>query len=71
LPASYANFLIVNEAVLVPTFGQATDDAAMRTIEAALPGRIAVGVRSEWLVVGLGGPHCLSMQQPRVSDAAR
>jgi agmatine deiminase len=66
VPASYANFLIVNEAVLVPTFGRPSDDIALKTIERALPGRTAIGIRSEWLVVGLGALHCLSQQQPRV-----
>ena len=67
VPASYANFLIVNEAVLVPTFGQKADDVAMRTLERAMPGRQAIGIRSAWLVVGLGALHCLSQQQPRTA----
>jgi agmatine deiminase len=66
LPASYANFLIVNDAVLVPTFDKQTDDAALDVIQRAFPRRHVVGVRSEWLVVGLGALHCLSMQQPKV-----
>lgn len=64
VPASYANFLIVNQTVLVPTFGQATDEQALRTVEKAT-GKTAIGVRSEYLVVGLGSLHCLSQQQPR------
>jgi agmatine deiminase len=65
LPMSHANFLILNEGVLVPTFGQKSDDAAMRALEKAMPGRSIIGVRCEWLVVGFGTMHCLSMQQPR------
>lgn len=64
-PASYANFLIVNEAVFFPVFGQARDKEAIRAIARAMPGREIVPIRSEWLVVGLGALHCLSMQQPR------
>lgn len=63
-PASYANFLIVNEAVLVPVFGRPTDDVACRAIESALPGRMVIAVPAEFLVVGLGALHCLSQHQP-------
>lgn len=66
LPASYANFLIANGGVFVPTFGQPTDDAALRVFEQALRGYEIVPVRSEWLVVGQGTLHCLSMPQPQV-----
>ncbi len=64
VPASYANFLISNGAVFVPVFGQADDDTALRAIEQALPSYRVVPIRAEWLVVGLGALHCLSMQQP-------
>ncbi|MEX0741780.1 MAG: agmatine deiminase family protein, partial [Phycisphaeraceae bacterium] len=67
VPASYANFLIVNEGVLVPVFGQATDDAALRVINDAMPDRTIVPIRAEHLVVGLGALHCLSQQQPRLT----
>jgi agmatine deiminase len=64
LPASYANFLIVNGAVLVPIFGQARDDQALRILEKALPRHTVIGLRAEHLVVGLGAFHCLSQQEP-------
>ncbi len=64
LPASYANFLISNRAAIVPTFGQASDDEALKVIEGALPGYRVEGVRCEWLIVGLGAVHCLTQQQP-------
>lgn len=67
VPASYANFLIANDAVFVPVFGQASDDIACGVLEKVLPGRSVVPVRAEHLVVGLGALHCLSMQQPRVT----
>jgi len=65
LPASYANFLIVNNAVLALTFDQPTDDAALRALDRAFPSRDIIPIPSRHLTVGLGGPHCLSMQQPR------
>ncbi|MFW6058603.1 MAG: agmatine deiminase family protein [Phycisphaeraceae bacterium] len=66
LPASHANFLIANGGVFVPTFGQASDEQALRIMEQAMPDHEIVPVRSEWLVVGLGAMHCLSMPQPAV-----
>jgi agmatine deiminase len=66
VPASHANFLIANGGVLVPIFGQKSDAKALRVIEKAMPGKKIVGVRSEYLVVGLGALHCLSQQQPAV-----
>lgn len=68
LPASYANFLIANGRVFVPTFGQPADDEALRVIDDATPGHTPVPVRANHLLVGLGGLHCLSMQQPAVVD---
>lgn len=65
VPASYANFLFANRAVFVPVFGQPSDDRALRTLADALPQHTIVPVRAEWLVVGLGALHCLSMQQPK------
>ena len=64
VPASYANFLLVNRHVFVPVFGQARDESALSIIEKTT-GLTAVPIRSEYLVVGLGAVHCLSMQQPR------
>ncbi|QQE13447.1 agmatine deiminase family protein [Planctomycetota bacterium] len=64
LPASYANFLITNDAILVPTFGQASDDVAMRVIETAAPNHVIEPVPAETLIIGMGSLHCLSMQVP-------
>lgn len=69
LPASYANFLITNEAVFVPVFGQPNDEPALKALEQACPEHAIIPVRSEWLVVGLGALHCLSQQQPAVPVA--
>lgn len=65
LPASYANFLIVNGAVLVPTFQQPRlDGAALEILRDCFPGREVIGIDSLDLVWGLGALHCISQQQP-------
>lgn len=64
VPASYANFLIANDGLLVPTFAQASDEVALRLFEELFPGKQIVGVPAQYLVVGLGSLHCLSQQQP-------
>jgi agmatine deiminase len=65
LPASYTNFYIGNEALLVPTFGQKTDARALEIVQSFFPGRRAVGVESADLVLGFGAIHCVTQQQPR------
>jgi agmatine deiminase len=64
LPASYANFLIGNSAVLVPTFDDVNDAPALRKIADAFPGRRIVGIDCQALVYGFGGIHCVTQQQP-------
>jgi agmatine deiminase len=64
LPASYANFYIANGLVLVPTFIDKNDSAALRTIERLFPGRAVVGIPCRDLVLGLGTLHCMTQQQP-------
>ncbi len=66
LPASYANFYIANRCVLVPTFNDAKDRAALNTLAAFFPERDVVGIHAIDLVWGLGTLHCLTQQQPRV-----
>lgn len=64
LPASYANFYIGNEVVLLPVFGRRTDEAARRILADCFPGRRVVPIRANELVVGLGAFHCLTQQVP-------
>ncbi|HEV8593116.1 MAG TPA: agmatine deiminase family protein [Pyrinomonadaceae bacterium] len=64
LPASYANFLITNSSVLVPTFNDPNDRIALDTLAELLPKRTVVGIHAVDLVWGLGTLHCLSQQQP-------
>lgn len=65
LPASYANFLIGNEAVLVPTFNDPADRVALGILGELFPSRRVVGIHALDLVVGLGTIHCSTQQEPR------
>ncbi len=64
LPASYANFLIGNGAVLVPIFGHENDAKAMGILGELLPGRKMIGINCKDLVGGYGAIHCVTQQQP-------
>jgi agmatine deiminase len=64
LPASYANFYVVNGGVVMPTFGCETDAKAAAVLARLFPGRRVVGVESLDLVWGLGAVHCLTQQHP-------
>jgi agmatine deiminase len=65
LPASYLNFLIVNGAVLVPTFRQKhNDDRALGMLRELFPDRQIVGIDSLDLVEEGGSLHCITQQQP-------
>ena len=65
VPASYCNFLITNELVIVPQFGVPEDAAAVETIKSFFDERYVIGLPSRNLSVGLGSFHCLSQQVPR------
>lgn len=65
LPASYANFYIGNEAVLVPVFSDPADDRACGVLSDCFPGRRIVPIPARDLVWGLGACHCLTQQEPR------
>ena len=64
LAASYANYLIVNGAVLVPAYGDKADDEAARIIGSAHPGREVVQVPCRALIWQNGSLHCITMQLP-------
>jgi len=64
LPASYANFYIANEAVLVPTYGGRNDAAALEAYAKLFPQRRIAGINCSRLVWGLGAIHCVTQQQP-------
>jgi agmatine deiminase len=64
LPASYANFYIANELVLVPTFNDPNDRVALDTLASLFPTRTVTGIHAVELAWGLGTLHCLTQQQP-------
>ena len=65
LPATYANFLIINGAVIVPTYNQEENDArALELVAEAFPGYDIIGIDSQTIVRQHGSIHCLTMQYP-------
>ena len=66
LPASYANFYISNQHIIVPTFQCHRDDEALTIIQDCFPERKVVGIDSTDIIWGLGSFHCLSQQEPAV-----
>ncbi len=64
LPASYANFYIGNQAILLPQFACPQDETARRVMENLFPDRAVTAVDCRDLVWGLGAFHCLTQQQP-------
>ncbi len=64
LAASYANFLIVNGAVLMPAYGDDADAAAVAVLEKAFPDREIVPVPCRALIWQNGSLHCITMQLP-------
>ena len=66
LPASYANFYIANAAVLVPTFNDPNDRAALNILADLFPNREVIGIYCGDFIWGLGAIHCATQQQPAV-----
>ncbi len=64
LPASYANFYVANNAVLVPTFNDPKDRVALGILGDIFKDRVVVGIHAVDLVLGFGTVHCLTQQQP-------
>lgn len=64
LPASYANFLITNGHVIVPTYRSKNDDKALEIIQQCFKDRVVKGIDSTEIIWGLGSFHCLSQQEP-------
>ena len=65
LPATYANFLVINGAVLVPTYRDVNDETALSAVGKAFPGRRVIGVDSLPLILQHGSLHCITMQLPK------
>lgn len=67
LPAGYPNFLILNGAVLVPTYGDADNDAlALQRLRPAFPDRTVIGIDCRALIAQYGSLHCVTMQIPQI-----
>ena len=65
LPATYANFLILNKAVIYPTYNQPEkDEEARKQIQLAFPDREIIGVDSQTIIRQHGSIHCITMQLP-------
>lgn len=64
VPASYANFVLTNRGVIVPTYGVAQDQEAVAALGALFPDRQVVGLSARAIVEAGGAFHCLTQQQP-------
>ncbi len=62
LPATYANFLIINGAVLMPTYQSPKDEIALKQLELAFPDRKIIGINCLPLIKQHGSLHCVTMQ---------
>jgi agmatine deiminase len=67
LPASYANFYIANEVVLVPIFDDRRDRKALGILSELFPTRKAIAIRCADVVAGLGAIHCVTQQEPKIA----
>lgn len=64
LPATYANFLLINGAVLVPTYAVPQDEVALSVIRELFPGHEIIGINCRPLILQHGSLHCVTMQYP-------
>lgn len=67
LPATYANFLIMNEVVLMPTYGLPQDELAIAQLQQAYADRKVIGLDCRALLLQHGSLHCITMQYPKGS----
>lgn len=68
LPASYANFYIANGIVLAPTFTDRNDIVALNTLVKLFPDRQVIPIPCRDLILGLGALHCMTQQQPGMTQ---
>lgn len=64
LPATYANFLIINGAVLLPFYNSPKDEEARKVLQAVFPDREVIGINCLPLIKQHGSLHCVTMQYP-------
>ena len=67
LPATYCNFYVANQAVIVPTYGIPDDAVALDVLGSAFPGRSAIGLPARDLLFGGGSLHCVTQPLPAAS----
>ena len=67
IPLTYANFLVINGAVLVPAYNDPQDDIALAVVKEAFPDREIIGIYCLPAVLQHGSLHCLTMQLPKGS----
>lgn len=65
LPATYANFLIINGAVLMPTYNDPADARAMAQLQMGFPDREIIGIPCRPVINNYGSLHCITMQLPK------
>jgi len=65
LPATYANFLIINEAVLLPIYGDPMDSVALARLQGCFPTRKVIPIQCRVLINLYGSLHCATMQLPK------
>jgi len=65
LPATHANFLVIDDAVLVPTYDDPSDAVALTRLQGCFPDRRVVGIDCRPLIEQFGSLHCVTMQLPR------
>ena len=68
LPATYANSLIINGAVLVPTYKDKNDELALEIFKKTFPKRDIIGIDCSTLIRQHGSLHCVTMQYPKVKS---
>ncbi|PZV15930.1 MAG: agmatine deiminase [Pseudanabaena sp.] len=65
MPASYLNFYISNDSVIIPTYGSANDELAVSEIAKHFPNRKAIGLSAKHILLGGGAFHCITCHQPQ------
>ena len=68
LSASYVNFYMANGGIVMPSFEDSQDQKAYEVVSGCFPDREVVQVRILDILAGGGGIHCITQQQPAVSD---
>lgn len=71
VPASHANFVIGNRAVVMPSYGSESESAAVEVLEQHFPGRTVTAVRSDTLLTGGGSFHCITQHVPALRSEAK